>query len=192
MQHMYSLSGPPIPSNCIASFTTIKHKPSSVGCLQKARQLHAVEQCWFTSLFILLCLAHVVCRHLGVAETRQPGLGEVPAAGKAGPRPTGSIPRAVAGTSAAGSAGRCGSWQQLQDAESELLEPHWDAGVYSRVFLSEAAAQGWYAWNSLRGDPAQPFHYQHLLVRLQQQVSREAGMIGLARRCVPLVVLRQF
>jgi hypothetical protein len=127
-----------------------------------------------------MCPAHVVRRHLSVAESRQPGMGDGPAAGAAGPRPMGNVPRSdTVHASAVGSTGRCGSWQQLRDAESELLEPHWDAGVYSRVFLSEAAAQAWYAWNSLRGDPAQPFHYQHLLVRLQQQVSREAGMLTL-------------
>lgn len=53
----------------------------------------------------------------------------------------------------------------------EALEPHWDLGVYKRVFLTESAAKAWYSWNSMRGDPAQPFHYQHIIQQVQQKVS---------------------
>jgi hypothetical protein len=51
-------------------------------------------------------------------------------------------------------------------------EPRWGLGVYQRVFLTESAANTWYNWNRLRGDPAQPFHYQHMVLQVQQQVSR--------------------
>jgi len=64
------------------------------------------------------------------------------------------------------------SWQRLQDQELEAAEPHWCLGVYQRVFLTEASAQAWHSWNSLRGDPAQPFHYQHLLQQVLQKVRR--------------------
>lgn len=60
--------------------------------------------------------------------------------------------------------------QHLQEQEAEAAEPHWGLGVYQRVFLTEAAAQAWHSWNNMRGDPAQPFHYQYLLRQLQQQV----------------------
>lgn len=63
-----------------------------------------------------------------------------------------------------------GSRQHLQEQEAEAAEPHWGLGVYQRVFLTEAAAQAWHSWNNMRGDPVQPFHYQHLLRQLQQQV----------------------
>lgn len=72
--------------------------------------------------------------------------------------------------------------QHLQDQEAESAEPHWGLGVYQRVFLTEAAAQAWHSWNSMRGDPAQPFHYQHLLRQLQQQVGRQACDRELGRR----------
>lgn len=55
-------------------------------------------------------------------------------------------------------------------AEQETAEPHWGLGVYQRVFLTESAAQAWYNWNSMRGDPAQPYHYHDLVQRVQQQV----------------------
>lgn len=54
--------------------------------------------------------------------------------------------------------------------DQEVLEPHWGLGVYQRVFLTESAAKAWYSWNSMRGDPAQPFHYQHLVQQVQTQV----------------------
>ncbi|MEW5304657.1 MAG: hypothetical protein WDW36_007254 [Sanguina aurantia] len=44
----------------------------------------------------------------------------------------------------------------------------WDSNVYSRVFLSEFSACTWYAWNHERGDPAQPYHYQHMVEGAEQ------------------------
>jgi hypothetical protein len=55
-------------------------------------------------------------------------------------------------------------------AEAEALEPHWCLGVYQRVFLTQTAATAWHGWNSMRGDPAQPFHYNHMVQHVQQQV----------------------
>jgi hypothetical protein len=71
--------------------------------------------------------------------------------------------------------GAGGRQQHLQEQEAEAAEPHWGLGLYQRVFLTEAAAQAWHSWNSMRGDPAQPFHYQRLLRRLQQQVGMGQG-----------------
>jgi hypothetical protein len=55
-------------------------------------------------------------------------------------------------------------------AETQALEPHWCMGVYQRVFLTQSAAAAWHGWNGMRGDPAQPFHYQHMVQHVQQQV----------------------
>jgi hypothetical protein len=55
-------------------------------------------------------------------------------------------------------------------AEAEALEPHWCLGVYQRVFLTQTAATAWHGWNSMHGDPAQPFHYNHMVQHVQQQV----------------------
>lgn len=60
--------------------------------------------------------------------------------------------------------------QRLHQQDMEATEPHWKLGVYQRVFLTHDSAQAWHDWNSLRGDPAQPFHYQHLLQHIQHQV----------------------
>jgi hypothetical protein len=49
-------------------------------------------------------------------------------------------------------------------------------GVYQRVFLTQTAATAWHGWNSMRGDPAQPFHYNHMVQHVQQKV-------GEARSC---------
>jgi hypothetical protein len=45
---------------------------------------------------------------------------------------------------------------------------HWDRAVYDRLFLTEKDATTWAAWNSERGDPAQPYH---------QEVSAELSML---------------
>jgi hypothetical protein len=47
--------------------------------------------------------------------------------------------------------------------------------VYQRVFLTQSAAVAWHGWNSRRGDPAQPFHYQHMVQLVLQQVGNCAG-----------------
>jgi hypothetical protein len=73
-----------------------------------------------------------------------------------------------------------------QEADAEAAEPHWDMGVYQRVFLTQGAAQAWAEWNGSRGDPAQPFHYEHLQQHVQQQVrARVLGGHGpQAHRCL--------
>eukprot|EP00775_Hariotina_reticulata_P008243 gene8243-8433_t len=79
----------------------------------------------------------------------------------------------VAGTRhAAGSTGPAGDGAQED-------EPRWGLGVYRRVFLTESAANSWYSWNRLRGDPAQPFHYQHMVQQVQQQVQTLTSSGGL-------------
>jgi hypothetical protein len=64
-------------------------------------------------------------------------------------------------------------------AEAEALEPHWCLGVYQRVFLTQTAATAWHGWNSMRGDPAQPFHYNHMVQHVQQQVGEAWQRVGL-------------
>lgn len=70
----------------------------------------------------------------------------------------------------AGSTCAAGSTSTGNGVQSD--EPRWGLGVYQRVFLTESAANTWYNWNRLRGDPAQPFHYQHMVLQVEQQVSR--------------------
>lgn len=88
----------------------------------------------------------------------------------AGSAPLSSRAPAVRAVAAAAARGSTSSQKRQQEEDIEPAEPHWDLGVYQRVFLTEAAAQMWFGWNSMRGDPAQPFHYQHLLQHLQQEV----------------------
>jgi hypothetical protein len=135
----------------------------------------------------MLAANTVLCflrRHLGFAASTMPVDAPVSDAAPS------SSSRLAGGTTAAGTAAY-GSWgnsggsrRSLQDQEAEAVEPHWDLGVYQRVFLTEAAAQMWHSWNSMRGDPAQPFHYQHLLHRLKQEVGvlrrRRAGCVPAA------------
>ncbi len=56
-----------------------------------------------------------------------------------------------------------------------LTDGHWGPDVYSRVFLTREHVMLWQSWNQGRGDPAQPYHYQHLIEATQRQVRRASG-----------------
>jgi hypothetical protein len=106
--------------------------------------------------------------------------------GRHAPSSKAGTARLMAGRSGSSNS-RGGSWQLIAEQDAEAVEPHWGLGVYQRVFLTEAAAQAWYGWNSMRGDPAQPFHYHQLLQRLQQEVGRVGRCCAACRKvvCVP-------
>lgn len=114
-----------------------------------------------TKSYTMLSLSSAVLHRWGSA--REPGF-VLPASGSSIPSETAGRPPAVARRPSSGTAAATICYEQ------EALEPHWGLGVYQRVFLSESAAKAWYSWNSMRGDPAQPFHYLHLVQHVQQQV----------------------
>ncbi|GAX80614.1 hypothetical protein CEUSTIGMA_g8049.t1 [Chlamydomonas eustigma] len=65
----------------------------------------------------------------------------------------------------------------------------WDRTVYSRLFFTESAATKWYSWNNERGDPAQPFQYQHIVsearreMKMLQNEGRVLDMLKLMLLC---------
>lgn len=162
-------------SEAVRRLTSLQPDTYSDGCVAVVHMLAVVKEGLYVKVLKRLhfnyrqqglphntgsTAAAAAHRQLGFAASMLPADSSAPgSAARSDIRPPGLRPGA-------------GSRQQqhLQEQEAEAAEPHWGLGVYQRVFLTETAAQAWHSWNSMRGDPAQPFHYQHLLRRLQQQV----------------------
>ncbi|KAF5834759.1 hypothetical protein DUNSADRAFT_8447, partial [Dunaliella salina] len=53
---------------------------------------------------------------------------------------------------------------------SKDREVYWGRDMYQRVFLSDYHASTWASWNRDRGDPAQPFHQEHMIVEGTREV----------------------
>uniref|UniRef100_A0A7S3R0V0 Uncharacterized protein n=2 Tax=Dunaliella tertiolecta TaxID=3047 RepID=A0A7S3R0V0_DUNTE len=53
---------------------------------------------------------------------------------------------------------------------SKDRDAYWGRDVYQRVFLSDFHASTWASWNRDRGDPAQPFHQEHMIAEGAREV----------------------